>query len=64
MLIAVVVQVTARLEQFDCKQNGWVLEGFPQTLAQCEALKTASFEPVKVVQLRVSEAALVCSSQY
>merc|ERR1712100_1008605 len=30
--------VKARLEEEDCQQKGWLLDGFPRTLVQAEAL--------------------------
>ena len=37
------LQVKDRLAQDDCKQNGWLLDGFPRTQAQATALETDVF---------------------
>ena len=34
-----------RLKQSDCRVNGWVLDGFPQTDAQINLLKTLQIRP-------------------
>ena len=37
-----------RLEETDCKSNGWVLDGFPVTFEQCRALKYLKLVPSNV----------------
>jgi adenylate kinase len=37
--------VEQRLKQSDCRVNGWVLEGFPETEAQCNLLKAMKVTP-------------------
>ena len=41
--------VKARLVHQDCKQRGWLLDGFPRTGAQARALKAAGIEPDRFV---------------
>jgi len=47
-----------RLQQIDCRKNGWVIEGFPQSLSQCAALEEAGLKPTKFGVLKLSEATL------
>lgn len=37
--------VEARLKQTDCKVNGWILDGFPQSEAQINLLKNLRIKP-------------------
>ena len=37
--------IEKRIRQSDCKVNGWVLEGFPQTKAQMNLLKALKIKP-------------------
>ena len=37
--------VVERLSHEDCKEKGWLLDGFPRTKAQAEALSAAGFFP-------------------
>lgn len=37
--------VEQRLKQSDCRVNGWVLDGFPQTEAQINLLKSLKIRP-------------------
>ncbi len=54
--------VSERLDQDDCK-NGFILDGFPRTLEQAEALSSMlsekGFDLDKVVELKVDDDALV-----
>lgn len=56
--------VRERLEQFDCQTQGWVLSGFPNTLAQAQLLEQSGLGtdrvflldiPAAVVQTRLTE---------
>jgi len=37
--------IEQRLKKPDCQVNGWVLEGFPETEAQCNLLKAMKIKP-------------------
>ena len=37
--------IEQRLKQSDCRVNGWVLEGFPETEAQCNLIKAMNVNP-------------------
>lgn len=50
--------VKERLSQEDCK-NGFILDGFPRTIAQAEALTEAGIEIDKVLLLDVSDNMIV-----
>lgn len=50
--------VAARLEQADC-ENGVVLDGFPRTMAQAQALTDKTIEIDGVLNLQVAEEVLV-----
>jgi len=50
--------VVERLQQADCKQHGWVVEGFPQSLSQSAALEEAGLSPSKVGMLKLSQATM------
>ncbi len=50
--------VKERLSQEDCK-NGFILDGFPRTIAQAEALTEAGIEIDKVLLLDVSDHMIV-----
>ena len=50
--------VKERLSQDDC-QNGFILDGFPRTTAQAEALEESGVEIDKVLSLEVSDEAIV-----
>lgn len=43
--------VAKRLQEGDCKVNGWVLDGFPQTEAQINLLKSLKLRPSHVFML-------------
>lgn len=47
--------VEARLNQSDCKVNGWVLEGFPKTEGQMNMLKGMKQVPSLVVVLQIDD---------
>jgi len=44
-------QVDERLKQSDCRVNGWILDGFPQTDAQMQMLKAAKIVPTCVCMM-------------
>lgn len=50
--------VKERLSQDDCK-NGFILDGFPRTTAQAEALEESGVEIDKVLSLEVSDEAII-----
>lgn len=45
--------VIRRLLRDDCRRRGWVMDGFPRTVAQAEALAAANLAPNRVVLLTV-----------
>ena len=47
--------VEQRLKESDCRVNGWVMEGFPETEAQCNLLKAMNVTPSVVFMLEQSE---------
>lgn len=51
--------VCDRLKQSDCVECGWLLDGFPRTKAQADALQAAGMVPDCFVLLDVPEAVLV-----
>ena len=51
--------VKDRLQQEDCKRNGWLLDGFPRTKSQADALNAAGMIPDCFVLLDVPEDVLV-----
>ena len=48
-----------RLKESDCETNGWLLDGFPRTKSQADALSAAGMVPDCFVMLDVPEAVLV-----
>jgi adenylate kinase len=40
--------IEQRLKKPDCQVNGWVMEGFPETEAQCNLLKAMKITPSMV----------------
>jgi adenylate kinase len=55
----VIDMVVERLNQQDCLDYGWLLDGFPRTAPQAEKLTEAGFVPDTVVELEVNEESLV-----
>jgi len=47
--------ILARLQEQDCKTRGWLLDGFPRTPGQAEALKAANITCDVFLQLDVSQ---------
>lgn len=55
----VISLLRARIEQKDCQERGWLLDGFPRTAVQARALDDAGVAPVAVVALNVDDDILV-----
>jgi len=51
----IVPLVLARVKAADAKKCGFILEGFPRTIAQADALEKGGIKPNRVVILRASE---------
>ena len=51
--------ICARLKQDDCQTQGWLLDGFPRTKAQADALTKAGMVPDCFLMLDVPEEVLV-----
>jgi len=51
--------VTDRLSQLDCQTQGWVLEGFPNTPEQAQALNMFGYLPSRVFALSVPDDAVL-----
>ena len=51
--------ICARLKQEDCQTQGWLLDGFPRTKAQADALTKAGMVPDCFLMLDVPEEVLV-----
>jgi adenylate kinase family enzyme len=51
--------VKDRLGEVDCKENGWLLDGFPRTGAQAEALVDIGVSPDYVLLLDVPDEQLI-----
>ena len=51
--------VKDRLEEDDCKENGWLLDGFPRTQAQAQALADAGVSADCFIFLNVPDETLV-----
>jgi adenylate kinase len=55
-MIGVVVE---RLGKPDCTEKGWLLDGFPRTRAQADALSAAGYHPDQFIFLDVPDKLLV-----
>eukprot|EP00276_Gloeochaete_wittrockiana_P014791 CAMPEP_0184350546 /NCGR_PEP_ID=MMETSP1089-20130417/38596_1 /TAXON_ID=38269 ORGANISM="Gloeochaete wittrockiana, Strain SAG46.84" /NCGR_SAMPLE_ID=MMETSP1089 /ASSEMBLY_ACC=CAM_ASM_000445 /LENGTH=298 /DNA_ID=CAMNT_0026683333 /DNA_START=35 /DNA_END=931 /DNA_ORIENTATION=+ len=55
----IISMVKERLAQVDCLTNGFLLDGFPRTKAQADALKAAGIEPEVFLLLDVPDETLV-----
>jgi len=53
------VQVKERLNSPDCAESGWLLDGFPRTLAQARALADAGVTADAFIFLNVPDSILV-----
>lgn len=51
----VISLIEQRLKQSDCRVNGWILDGFPQTEAQINLLKSLKLRPSLVCLFEQSE---------
>ena len=51
--------VQNRLAESDCMEQGWILDGFPRTMAQAMALERAGIRPDKVLFLEVPDDTIV-----
>ncbi|KAJ3121710.1 Adenylate kinase 8 [Physocladia obscura] len=47
--------IVQRLQKDDCKNQGWVVEGFPNTSTQAESLKEKGVIPNRLIWLRATE---------
>jgi adenylate kinase len=56
VIIGVVVE---RLGKPDCTEKGWLLDGFPRTRAQADALSAAGYHPDQFIFLDVPDKLLV-----
>lgn len=48
-----------RIKQLDCSKNGWLLDGFPRTAVQAQALDDAGVTPSSVMTLEVKDEILI-----
>ncbi|KAJ8528095.1 hypothetical protein K7X08_015546 [Anisodus acutangulus] len=55
----VTAMVTARLSKEDAKENGWLLDGYPRTLAQAESLENLNIRPDIYIVLDVPDEILI-----
>lgn len=55
----IIDMVVNRLAQDDAKEKGWLLDGFPRTGAQAEAMAKKGIHPNAVIVLDVSDEALI-----
>jgi adenylate kinase len=51
--------VTDRLSQPDCRDHGWLLDGFPRTRAQADALSALGVKPDSFLFLNASDETLI-----
>jgi len=56
LIIAIVV---TRLQQGDCVEEGWLLDGFPRTKSQAEALKEAGIQADKFLLLEAPDQLII-----
>ena len=56
LIISIIV---ARLQESDCVARGWMLDGFPRSAVQAEALREAGFQPSHAIQLVVPDDILI-----
>lgn len=54
----VIALIEERLQQADC-QHGFLFDGFPRTLAQAQALKTAGVQLDAVLELQVDDSVII-----
>ncbi|KAF3643452.1 putative adenylate kinase 5, chloroplastic [Capsicum annuum] len=55
----VTAMVTARLSREDAKEKGWLLDGYPRTLAQAESLERLNIRPDIYIVLDVPDEILI-----
>ncbi|XP_059276491.1 adenylate kinase 5, chloroplastic isoform X1 [Lycium ferocissimum] len=55
----VTAMVTARLSREDAKEKGWLLDGYPRTLAQAETLEKLNIRPDIYIVLDVPDGILI-----
>jgi adenylate kinase len=55
----IIEMVKKRLQQDDVKAKGWLLDGFPRTKSQAQALQDAGIVPQIMVQLEVPDDVLI-----
>jgi adenylate kinase len=48
--------VRSRLQEPDCRMNGWVLDGYPKTIEQAKALREFKITPNHVIFLECPDA--------
>ena len=51
--------IKGRLELFDCVKKGWVMDGFPKTREQAQALQAAGIYPKHFVLLDAPDTVLI-----
>ena len=57
--ILINLQVKDRLDESDCQEKGWLLDGFPRTQAQAKALEDAGISADCFIFLNVPDEVLV-----